>query len=139
MQCIERNLTVSANTAELQKVRDFVEAAVMDAGFTERDRRLVTLAIDEAVTNILLYADVHKSVETVTVAIDADEVRLKTVIEENATVFDVPDIRNGDMEAYVRREGAYKMGIFLIRKIMDEISYQFKKGFENTLTLVKYR
>lgn len=111
----------------------------MDAGFTERDRRLVTLAIDEAVTNILLYADVHKSVETVTVAIDADEVRLKTVIEENATVFDVPDIRNGDMEAYVRREGAYKMGIFLIRKIMDEISYQFKKGFENTLTLVKYR
>jgi serine/threonine-protein kinase RsbW len=139
MHCVEKNITVAADTCELEKVREFVEAAVAEAGFPERERLLVTLAIDEAITNIIFYGHDHVSVETVTVTVDVDSVRLRAVISENANVFEVPDMKNGDMAAYVKREATYRMGIFLIRKIMDEISYQFKKGFENNLTMIKYR
>jgi anti-sigma regulatory factor (Ser/Thr protein kinase) len=135
----KKEIVVSAETSSLADVRAFVEKSVREAGFTGRDSRLVVLAIDEAITNIIHYAASHNARDTLTVSINVDDVRLKVTIDEGLNTFDTPSMPNGEMEEYIRKEGAYSIGIFLIRRIMDEISYQFKKGFENSLTMIKYR
>lgn len=139
MTVIKREVTVSAMTSSLAEVREFVEDAVRTAGFGSRDQALIILAIDEAVTNIIQYNDSHQNRQSVTLKIDVNDTRLKASIDEGMTVFDVPGLPNGEMENYVRTESGFCMGIFLIRRIMDEVSYQFKKGFENSLTMIRYR
>jgi anti-sigma regulatory factor (Ser/Thr protein kinase) len=42
------------------------------------------------------------------------------------------------MAENLAREKTYTMGIFLIRQIMDEISYTYRKGFQNELELIKF-
>jgi len=42
------------------------------------------------------------------------------------------------MAESLAREKNYTMGIFLIRQIMDEISYVYRKGFQNELELIKF-
>jgi anti-sigma regulatory factor (Ser/Thr protein kinase) len=35
-----------------------------------------------------------------------------------------------------RQERSFTLGIFLIRQIMDEITYVYRKGFENQLEMI---
>jgi len=88
MQTVKKDITVSARTDSLSKVRAFVDKTVHTAGFSAREADLVTLAIDEAVTNIICYSDHHGTIQTVKVTIEVDDVRLRAVIDEGATVFD---------------------------------------------------
>ena len=117
MKSTTKQITVTAETASLAKVREFVETAVGTADFDEHETSLVTLAIDEAVTSIVHYTAHLGTRDTVTVTIDVTPVLLKATIDEKRTVFDLPPIPNGEMLTYLRNEAAYKMGIFLMRRI----------------------
>ena len=47
----------------------------------------------------------------------------------------VPDV---DIQEHVREGRKGGLGIFLIRRIMDEVRYAFQEGMHNELMLVKY-
>ena len=47
-------------------------------------------------------------------------------------------LNDTQMAENLAREKSYTLGIFLIRQIMDEISYVYRKGFQNELELIKF-
>ena len=48
-----------------------------------------------------------------------------------------PDLER-ELRAHLENERKHQMGIFLMREVMDEVNYTYRKGFQNELTLVKF-
>jgi anti-sigma regulatory factor (Ser/Thr protein kinase) len=136
----QNDIAVPNTTASLEEVRRFVSEFLGDTPFTEKERRRLVLAIDEAVTSTILFSEASGRRGTTRVSLDVDEVRLRVRIEDRGRD---PDYDAGDpaeevFEEHIRQARKYEVGVFLIRQIMDEINYIFRKGFQNELELVRF-
>jgi hypothetical protein len=71
--------------------------------------------------------------------VDIDDVRFKAVLQDSLNVFDLGvGLSESQMVETLSREKSYTMGVSLIRQIMDEVSYVYRKGFQNELELIKF-
>ena len=135
---IQRTLSVPSRTRSLKRVRDFVRETLEAAPLDDQGRRFVILGIDEAVTNIVTHRSRGPSVAEITIRIDIDDVRVRVLIEDKGDDVDLGPLALPDLEKTLRGERVRCVGIFLIREVMDEVSYRFKRGFQNELELIKF-
>ena len=85
------------------------------------------------------YAEYKDFDHEVTLQIDVDDVRLKVVIDDTLNVFDLNGgLTDAQFSDRIRREQGFTLGIYLIRQVMDEIMYTYKKGFENQLEMIYF-
>lgn len=136
---IQKTISIPCQTKYLTDVRNLLRETLSETLISERDIALIILAVDEAVGSIVSYAGDKGLNSEVLVSIDIDDVRFKATIAESLNAFDL----NGGLSERqftdrVNKERQYKLGIFLIRAIMDEINYNYKKGFENELELIRF-
>jgi anti-sigma regulatory factor (Ser/Thr protein kinase) len=76
-----RSLSIPASLERLHDVRDFVDRASLEAGFGDRARYEIKLAVNEAVTNAIRYGSVSAD----------DRVELAIRQEDDRLVFSVAD------------------------------------------------
>ncbi len=133
---VQKTITMPAHPKFLNEVRQLLGETLKDVELTKRDKDLLVLAVDEAVSSIVTYARFKGYTHDVSLTIDVNEVRFKANIVDSLNVFDL----NGGMHdsAKIAQERTFTMGIFLMRQIMDEVVYTYRKGFENELTLIKF-
>lgn len=134
-------LTIPASTQYLQSVRSYVQQHIGMLDFTEFEENGIVLAVDEAVSNLIRHAyhgDATKSI-SVCVSIDEDEVRVH--ITDTADAFDPATAELPDMRRYFMDHRRGGLGILLMTRVMDNITYEPAAGDEgpNTLTLTKRR
>ncbi len=138
LKVLTDTISVPNRTSSLEKVRGFIISMLGKTSFDERNRHLLVLAIDEAVTSNILFSVETRRDGTTKVSVDIDDVRMKVVIEDTGIDPDSCDVTESMLTETLIKARKYEMGIFLIRQIVDEMSYAYKKGFENQLTLVKF-
>ncbi|MHC4778585.1 MAG: ATP-binding protein [Planctomycetota bacterium] len=136
MKIQSQEITVPNSTASLEQVRKFVFEILEDSPFEDRDRRLLVLAIDEAVTSNILFSEATGRGGTTQVALELTADCMRVRIED--TGVDVDPDSEERFEEHMRRARQHEMGIFLVRQIMDEIQYIFRKGYQNELELVRF-
>lgn len=142
MSTLVRDLTVSNDTANLQQVRAFVADAISESELSGRSRSLMVLAADEAVTSIIRNAvrvaggDDGNGLCHVTVDVDATRVRI--VIDDSGADPDLTTLSDSELQSHIAEGRQNEIGIFLIRAIVDEINYVYRKGFQNVLEIVKF-
>lgn len=137
---IHRELVVPNDTQYLVQVRQEVTKIVAQSAFTDRDRKLIILAVDEAVTNIMEHAydnDLEGELD-VELILEYDNTRFEVVIRDSGKEFDPRTLEVVDVREHVRKGSKHGLGIFLIRQIMDEINYNFVQGVRNELQMIKY-
>ena len=142
---LREGITVASKTENLQRVREFVRATVNRACVPDPYTRHLVLAVDEAVTSILLEAADwacnagarDAMAGEVEITLDIDSVRVLAIIRDSTTEYRVEE-GAVSMQALVDRTRQHELGIFLIRKLCDEVNYSFKKGFQNHLELRKF-
>lgn len=96
----------------------------------------INLALEEAVSNIIMYAYPQEEAHDIILKTSATESQLIFLLTDNGLSFDptsAPEV-NLDIPAEERQIGG--LGIFLIRRIMNEVTYQRLDG-ENHLTMKK--
>ena len=138
VQLVQKTLAVPSHTRSLKEVRDFVEENLRSARLDDRGRRLVIFGIDEAVTNIIAHRTHRPGEAEIVVQIDIDEVRVRVLIEDRGDDHDLDELAFPDLALRLRREGTRCFGVFVIRRVMDEVTYRFKKGFQNEFELIKF-
>ncbi|MCZ6690253.1 MAG: ATP-binding protein [Planctomycetota bacterium] len=138
VEATTKHLSVHSDTSSLKLVRDFVRKTLEGAPLTERDRRLVILGIDEAVTNVISYRSAHPTSADIGVRIEYDDVRIRVLIEDHGVDLDPGPSDFSELEKALREEETRCIGIFLIRQVMDEVTYRFKRGFQNDLELIRF-
>jgi len=137
---VHRELVVPNDTQYLVTVREEVTKVVEQSAFDARDRKLIIVAVDEAVTNIMEHAydnDLEGELD-IEMILEADASRFEVIIRDSGKEFDPTAVDIPDITAHIRKGQRHGLGIFLIRQIMDEINYTYVHGEKNQLQMIKY-
>ncbi len=131
----QEHLTLKNEVEELNKLPEFVESVCEKAGV---DILLVTslnLALEEAVTNVVLYA-YQESKGLVDIDAVYDEKQIKFIITDSGIAFDPTKKEAVDTTLGVEERSIGGLGIHLVRQIMDSVDYE-RVNEKNVLTLQK--
>jgi serine/threonine-protein kinase RsbW len=133
-------MTIKADLSELITIRDFVMKIASDFGFPEDDAFKISLAVDEACTNLIKYAYNFNSGKYITIEVKPAKNQFVVNIKDEGQPFDPEMVPSPDMKEYLRRFNRGGLGIFLMKSVMDEISYtpSSERNKLNILRLAKY-
>ena len=136
----ERCLTVPGRFEYLARIAGFVEAVARDAGWNDDEIYRMQMAVDEACSNVIEHAygpDEHGDIELSCCIEDKGDLVIS--IHDNGKPFDpttVPEPPIGnDLENLP--EGG--LGLYFMRKLMDDVTFHFDEHAGNVLTMVKRR
>ena len=134
-----QRLTVPGRFEYLAQIAEFVTQTAREAGLTDDDVFHVEMAVDEACSNVIEHAYADKAGEIELSCAVPEYGRLEIVIHDHGDPFDpelVPEPRVGDSAGLdSMQEGG--LGLYFMRKLMDEVRFSFAPGHGNTLYMVK--
>ena len=125
-------LEVRSDPQVLSVVRSAVQQLAAVAGFDDRDCRLITLAVDEAMANIIRHAYNGRTDRPIELSCWRRNDRLEFLLVDHGKSVPREKIRSRSLEE-VRPGG---LGVHLIKEIMDSVRYEPRPS-GNHLRLVK--
>ncbi|MEJ2303255.1 MAG: ATP-binding protein [Anaerolineales bacterium] len=128
-----------ARFESLEKISQFVVQAARDAGFDESAVYAVELAVDEACSNIIEHAYAGEDEGDIQCSCQIANNDLKIVLRDNGRPFDPDSILEPNFGAPIEELQPRGAGLFLMRKLMDEVKFEFAADSGNVLTMVKHR
>jgi serine/threonine-protein kinase RsbW len=138
IQTTRRELDVPLETRSLAPLREFVRDALSGSGLGTQTSRAMVIAIDEACSSIILNAKANGASGNLHLAIDIDRTRIKVHVADTGNDYDMGDLSREELLREFTRSKKNELGTFLIRRIVDEFTYAFKKGFQSELTMIKF-
>jgi len=121
----------------LDEIRDFVGTIARNAGFADRDVYNIQLATDEAASNIIEHAYEGVTNGKLEISCGVNGGAIHIVLVDHGEPFDPSEVPDPDLQADLSERKIGGLGIFLMRKLMDEVHYKSGPGDSNTLTLIK--
>ena len=124
----------------LDEIRDFVGEIARKGGFGSKEVYNIQLATDEAASNIIehAYEGVRNGVLELSCGIQGNAIVI--VLVDHGEPFDPSEIPMPDLKADLSERKIGGLGIFLMRKLMDEVRYDSQPGKNsNTLTMIKLK
>jgi serine/threonine-protein kinase RsbW len=134
----EKELVVKSTTDNLALIRDFTKSAAQKCGFTEETIDKIALAVDEACTNVIKHAYKYSPEGDIIVNININHNKMTVSITDHGTNFDPSLVPEPDVKKYYRQHKIGGLGIYLMRKLMDEVNFSSVAGSKNQVVLVKY-
>lgn len=123
----------------LEKICNHVSDCAREAGLDQSEIYAVQLAVDEASTNIIEHGYGQECPSRIDITCEILENGLKVVIYDDAEPFDLDSVPEPDLNVSLDEVKPRGLGIFLMRKMMDEVHYETTPNKGNTLTMIKYR
>lgn len=136
MEKKERHLILHNDIQQIPQLADFVETVGQLAGLSSSLTLSLNLALEEAVTNVILYAYPEGSDGLVDIEAIIHKDHLKFIISDSGKAFDPTAAPEVDITLDVEDRPIGGLGIFLVRNIMDSVQYERVDG-KNILTMSK--
>lgn len=124
------------NVQEVPLMTKFVEKTAEQANLNPSDTMNLTLAIEEAVANIMKYAYPEGEVGTIEINASIHDDSLSFTIKDSGIPFDPTQVKQADITLSAEDRKIGGLGIHLIRNIMDTVEYHHSSN-QNILTLTK--
>jgi serine/threonine-protein kinase RsbW len=131
-----RTQTFSGRYVSLADIASFVRLAAQDAGLSDFAVYMVETAVDEACSNIIEHAYKGENVGNIEITCQNHPQNLTILIRDWGHSFKPESIPDPDLRDNLDNLPGHGLGLFFMRKWMDEVSFQFGAG-SNLLTLVK--
>jgi serine phosphatase RsbU (regulator of sigma subunit)/anti-sigma regulatory factor (Ser/Thr protein kinase) len=129
-------LVLPAKLENLEKMFAFVREGAGRQGFIPEHIDKIQLACEEALVNVISYAYPGKTGDVEITYLNNDAF-LEISLIDSGIPFDPLSLPEPDIHAPMEARKIGGLGIFMIRKIMDEVRYK-RDNDRNILTLVKY-
>lgn len=127
---------IPADLSQLAVVRDFVEANATKAGFDETQVYKMTLAVDEACSNLIRHSFAQDNSQNICVEIEFCNPQFKIIISDNGVPFNPLEFATPNMTEYLNKFKRGGLGIHIIKSVMDDVLYSSGNN-QNTLILTK--
>ena len=134
----ERELKVKSSTENLSAIREFVRQATDENNLSKEIAGKIVLAVDEACTNVVKHAYRYSPEGDITVHIEIDEDKFIVSITDNGLTFDPELVPDPDIKKYQKERKVGGLGMFLMKKLMDEVTYESLPHNCNQVVLVKH-
>lgn len=136
---INKELVVKSTTENLSSIRTFIEQAAADAGVSTENTGKMILAVDEACTNIIKHAYKYSSEGNIILKVNFDNKKMSIKIIDEGGHFNPDLVPAPNIEKLQHQRKGGGLGMFLMKKLMDEVSYTHLSNNKNQVLLVKYR
>lgn len=130
-------LRVKSKTENLSEIRDFVSCNARDAGIPEVTVENIILAVDEACTNIIKHAYKLSPEGELIIKIDYDEEKFTVMIIDYGKSFEPERVPLPDLQKYYREHRVGGLGMYLMKSLMDDVTYTSIPGKYNQVLLSK--
>ncbi len=131
----EKHLILHNDIKQISRLSEFMEQIAEENGLDQMLSMNINLAVEEAVTNVILYAYSDKE-GLVDIEARKENGALRFVITDSGKPFDPTSVPEADTSLDVSDRPIGGLGVYLVRKLMDSVSYKRTNG-KNILTLIK--
>jgi serine/threonine-protein kinase RsbW len=134
-------LKIPADSKNLDIIRKFISGISENMGFPDEEIYKIELAVDEACANVVKHAYlVTNSRRDRIINIEARDKkdRLEIVIFDKGRGFDPKKIKKPDIVEYMKKMKRGGLGIYLIKALMDQVSFRIRAGVRNEVRMVKF-
>ena len=131
-----RSLTLGNDIRQIPKLADFILSIAEEKHLGQSLSMNINLALEEAVTNVMMYAYPKGTEGTVSIDALLKDKSLEFTVSDSGVAFDPTAAADVDIQKDLKDRPIGGLGIYLVKKIMDEVRYQRKDG-RNYLTMIK--
>ncbi len=132
-----RRVSLSGDSAGLDRLFTELARFTADHHVPDRLRREMHVALDEVVTNIVKYGARDRAAPAISVGFELKGGVLEVVVSDDTPAFNpLAAADPGSIELDVADRPIGGLGIYLVKKLMDEVSYTRTRG-RNRLVLRK--
>ncbi len=134
---VERRLSIPAVLEKVPEACQFVVTAAESAGLDERAVYYCQMAVDEWCTNIVEHGFDYKGANhRIDIQCHGKPHYLAITVSDDSPPFNPTTLAEVDPSKLLEERQPGGLGWFFIRKIMDEVHYEFRDG-RNLLTMIK--
>ena len=126
-----------AKFANLDDMREFVGDFAREAGFSKKEIYIIQLAVDEACTNIIEHAYGGEGDEKVEIQCKFRNETMTILLHDWGNHFDPSSVPEPNLNGDLSERKIGGLGVYLMRKLMDNVAYETSPKMGNTLTLTK--
>lgn len=132
----ERHLVLHNDIQQIPQLAEFVETVAAEKHLDQAVAMALNLALEEAVTNVIMYAYPKGSDGLVLVEAILRDKSIDFILSDNGVEFDPTIAPDADTSLGVEDRPIGGLGIFLVKSIMDSVHYERLSG-KNILTMTK--
>lgn len=131
-----RRLLVRNDVKELFRITDFLEQLWKDWNLPVKLMYSINLVLEEAISNIIFYAFDDTLVHLIGLEFRLENDTLSMILIDGGKPFDPTQKEDPDTSLSVEDRPIGGLGIFLIKKMMNEVRYERING-KNQLIMIK--
>ena len=133
-----KELTIAATVENIETVTDFVNRELEALDCPMKAQMQIDIAIDELFGNIAQYAyNPETGDATVRVEVIEDPMSVVITFIDKGVPYDPLAQADPDTTLSVEERSIGGLGVFMVKKTMDEITYEYKNG-QNILKIKRY-
>ena len=133
---MKKKLTLKNQLSELERVNQFIEEIGEELGLDMELQMNLNLVMEEMVVNVISYAYPEGKTADIELVAESDGKELTFVLSDQGKEFDPTLSEETDMDVNPAERELGGMGIFIVKNIMNKVTYQRLEG-KNLLTMKK--
>ena len=131
--------TFPARFEFLDEIRDLVADIARKGGFSEKAIYSLQLAADEAASNIIEHAYEGMADASLELECAMRGAEIVITFRDNGKPFDPAGVKAPNLSSDLSERQVGGLGIYLMRKLMDNVNYESNPRTGNVLTMTKRR
>jgi serine/threonine-protein kinase RsbW len=133
----DKEMIVKSRTENLSEIRNFIYSAAEEIGINKSVIDDIILAVDEACTNIIKHAYKYYPDGEIKIKLKYDLHKFTIIIIDHGASFEPNRVPEPDLEKYYQQRKVGGLGMFLMKRLMDEVKYISIPGKYNQVLLSK--
>jgi anti-sigma regulatory factor (Ser/Thr protein kinase) len=132
-----KEITVEAKVPNITAITAFIDEELEKAGCSMKAQMQLDIAADEIFANVSMYAYAPETGDvTVGLEIDGETKTATMQFRDRGIPFDPTKAEEPDVTLPAEKRRIGGLGIFMVKKSMDSVNYEYRDG-QNILTITK--
>jgi serine/threonine-protein kinase RsbW len=123
----------------LAKIGEFIRHVALNAGFDSLATYTVETAVDEACSNIIEHAYGGEERGDIECTCDETIDKLTIILCDQGEPFNEDEVAEPDLSLSLEDRDNHGLGLYFMRKWMDEIHFEHPPAGGNTVIMVKHK
>lgn len=121
---MDKTIIINNDIQELEKLHLFVDEICEELHLDAELQMNLNLALEEAVSNVVLYAYPERVGEKISISAQVVKDSLVFTISDTGTPFDPTEAPEADVTLSAEDRPIGGLGIYIVKNIMNEVTYQ---------------